>query len=276
MQSVKNIISKFYEKTKGKISQNILIEVSNELSASKHSPLYVKKFYIYINNFIKYLGRAYNNPSLQNMTMYMRYPKNRRTTKLMTTRIMAIEDISTAIQSIEDAPITGGRKPNWKENYIATLLFLAYTGQRAITTSRLTVGQMRKALTQNPPVLTVEAEQDKLKMAHYVPLHTALIPHIKNLIADKQDNEQVFSIFPLQNWLHLHPQSLKHTVGKLEVKDLRKFFEQKSDEIGFNDANKNFIMSHGVSSINWTSYKQFLPENVYKRYMECWGGIRII
>jgi len=50
------------------------------------------------------------------------------------------------------------------------------------------------------------------------------------------------------------------------------FFEQKSDEIGFTDANKNFIMSYDMSSINWTSDKQFLPENVYKRYMECWGN----
>lgn len=65
------------------------------------------------------------------------------------------------------------------------------------------------------------------------------------------------------------------TAGKLELKDLRKFFEQMSDEIGFNDANKNFIMSHGVSSINWTSYKQFLPENVFMRYMEFWEKIRI-
>lgn len=64
-------------------------------------------------------------------------------------------------------------------------------------------------------------------------------------------------------------------MGNLQLKDLRKFFEQKSDEIGFNDANKNFIMSHGVNSINWTSYKQFLLENVYKRFMEHWGSVRI-
>ncbi len=43
----------------------------------------------------------------------------------------------------------------------------------------------------------------------------------------------------------------------------------KSDEIEFTDANQNFIMSHGVCSINWpSSYKQFLPENVNMRYME--------
>lgn len=68
---------------------------------------------------------------------------------------------------------------------------------------------------------------------------------------------------------------MKHTRGKLELKDLRKFFEQKSDEVGFNDENKNFIVSHGVSSINWQSYKQFLPENVYNRYMVCWGEVTI-
>jgi len=68
---------------------------------------------------------------------------------------------------------------------------------------------------------------------------------------------------------------LIHTNSVFQLKDLRKFFEQKSDEIGFVDANKNFIMSHGVSSNNWTSYKQFLPENVYTRYMECWNIVNI-
>ena len=68
---------------------------------------------------------------------------------------------------------------------------------------------------------------------------------------------------------------LNRTDGKFELRDLRKFFEQKSDEIGFTDANKNFVMSHGVSSVNWQSYKQFLPETVYKNYIEKWGKVRI-
>jgi hypothetical protein len=58
------------------------------------------------------------------------------------------------------------------------------------------------------------------------------------------------------------------------LKDLRKGFEQISDEIGFTDANKNFIMSHGVSSVNWQSYKQFLPDSVYKAYMKYWGDVK--
>ena len=103
-----------------------------------------------------------------------------------------------------------------------------------------------------------------------------LLPNIKKVIIGKGDNDTVFDYLGLQRWLKRHTIAMSHTKSKLELKDLRKFFEQKSDEIGFNDANKNFIMSHGVSSINWTSYKQFLPENVNKRYIECWCNVMIL
>jgi hypothetical protein len=122
----------------------------------------------------------------------------------------------------------------------------------------------------------VEAKQDKIRMAHFVPLHSSLIESIKTLIEGKQDKDPMFEIVPLQTWLKNHHILMEKTEGHLMLKDIRKFFEQKSDEIGFNDSNKNFIMSHGVSSINWQSYKQFLPENVYKRYIECWGSVEIV
>jgi len=35
-------------------------------------------------------------------------------------------------------------------------------------------------------------------------------------------------------------------------------------------------MNYGLSSINWTSYKQFLPENVYDRYIEYWGEVSFL
>jgi hypothetical protein len=56
---------------------------------------------------------------------------------------------------------------------------------------------------------------------------------------------------------------MKNTAGKLSAMDLRKYFEQKSDEIRFVDAHKNLIMTHGCSTVNWRYYKGFLPENVY-------------
>ncbi|WP_292346439.1 MULTISPECIES: hypothetical protein [unclassified Methanoregula] len=145
-----------------------------------------------------------------------------------------------------------------------------------MTTERFTVGQFKQALSQNPLVLKVLASQDKIRMEHLVPLHPELVPYLKRVIEKKKDEERVFNLNSLQMWFKRNPQSMIHTKGKLNAMDLRKFFEQKSDELGFADANKNFIMSHGVSSINWTSYKQFLPENVYKRYMDCWGSVEIL
>jgi integrase len=192
---------------------------------------------------------------------------------LLTSRIIIQEDIQKTLNDISnDATLSDDKKLN----YQSLILFLSYSGQRTVTASRLTAKQFSEALNQNPPVLTVEAGQDKIRLQHYVPLHPLLLPYIKKVIIGKGDNDTVFDYLGLQRWLKHHTIAMSHTKGKLELKDLRKFFEQKSDEIGFTDANKNFIMSHGVSSINWTSYKQFLPENVYKRYMECWSGIIFI
>lgn len=43
------------------------------------------------------------------------------------------------------------------------------------TTSRLTVGQFRKALQNDNPVLQVTAQHDKIRMEHYVLLHPVVI-----------------------------------------------------------------------------------------------------
>jgi integrase len=195
----------------------------------------------------------------------------RKEIKLLTSRILTSDDVKNALISLESSNLPREKKQNFK----TTLLFLAYTGQRVITVSRLTVKQVKDALTKTPNVLTVEANQDKIRLQHYVPLHPVLIPLLKDLTEGKQDGDLVFCYNEFMRWLFQNPVQLTNIDGKLQLKDLRKFFEQKSDEIGFNDANKNFIMSHGVSSINWTSYKQFLPENVYKRYIDCWGSVDI-
>lgn len=122
----------------------------------------------------------------------------------------------------------------------------------------------------------MKASQDKIRLEHYVPLHPVIIPFLQKIIEKRKDTETFFQHEYFSRWLKKNSISLSKTDDKILIKDMRKFFEQKSDEIGFIDANKNFIMSHGVSSINWQSYKQFLPENVYKRYMECWKGVSIL
>jgi hypothetical protein len=47
--------------------------------------------------------------------------------------------------------------------------------------------------------------------------------------------------------------------------DLRKFAEQYGDIIQWDQSNRAYIMTHGVSGIDWKHYKHPLPENLDKR-----------
>jgi hypothetical protein len=270
---IKKVGSEIWSTLNGVINTTTLGNLSDFFIAKCKSTSALEKCFNYTRAFFDYLYKLTMNPKILSYHSIFERPKNRQTIKLLTSRIIIQEDIEKALNAIANDPEqTDARKLNF---HTATL-FLAYTGQRAITVSRLTVSQFKTALAREQPVLTIEAEQDKIRMQQYVPLHPVLIPLIKKVIDGKTDKDLVFDYLGLQRWFKHHPVSMKHTAGNLQQRDFRKFFEQKSDEIGFNDANKNFIMSHGVSSINWTSYKQFLPENVYARYLVCWGSVKIV
>ena len=200
-------------------------------------------------------------------------PKNKQPIKLLTSRIIIQDDIQKTLDAIsKDVTISEEKKLN----YQSMILFLSYSGQRTVTASRLTAKQFNDALNQNLPVLTVEAEQDKIRLQHYVPIHPVLLPYIQKILIGKSENDAVFDYLGLQRWLKHHTIAMSHTKGKIELKDLRKYFEQQSDAIGFYDADKNFIMSHGVSSVSWKSYKQFLPENVYNTYIRYWITVKLV
>ena len=38
-------------------------------------------------------------------------------------------------------------------------------------------------------------------------------------------------------------------------------------------SNKNYLMTHGVSGVDWQSYKHPLPEQVYDVYMQYWRDV---
>jgi len=57
------------------------------------------------------------------------------------------------------------------------------------------------------------------------------------------------------------------------LSDLRKFTEQYGDIIQWDQSNRAYIMTHGVSGIDWKHYKHPLPENVYDIYMHYWGDV---
>jgi hypothetical protein len=271
-RQIRRVSELIWEQCGGTFSQQTLTALGDYYLTKYPSESQREKCYNYTRAFMKHLFKMTMDNTLLMFLAIFEKPKYRRERKLLTSRIIVQEDIAitlTSIQADKWLPVMD------KLNYQGMILFLAYSGQRPLTGAKTTAGQFREALAKDPHVLTIEAAQDKIRLEHYVPLHPNLISYVRLLIQKRQDEERVFDYLGLQRWLRYHPVALTHTKGKLELKDLRKFFEQKSDEIGFTDANKNFIMSHGVSSINWSSYKQFLPENVYKRYMECWGSLEI-
>jgi hypothetical protein len=267
---VKKVGLEIWTQLNGVINTKTLENLSEYYISKCKSSSALEKCFNYTRAFLTHLYKLRMDAKILSYHAIFERPKNKQPIKLLTSRIIVQEDIQKTLNDICDDTTLSDDK---KLNYQSLILFLSYSGQRTVTASRLTAKQFNDALNQNPPVLTVEAAQDKIRLQHYVPIHLVLLPYIKKVIIEKSDNDTVFDYLGLQRWLKHHPISMRHTKGKIELKDLRKFFEQKSDEIGFTDANKNFIMSHGVSSINWTSYKQFLPENVYKRYMECWKDV---
>ena len=50
--------------------------------------------------------------------------------------------------------------------------------------------------------------------------------------------------------------------------ELRKFCEQISDIRQWDPSNKNYILTHGVSGVDWRFYKSPLPANVFDTYMQ--------
>jgi hypothetical protein len=38
-------------------------------------------------------------------------------------------------------------------------------------------------------------------------------------------------------------------------------------------SNRAYILTHGVSGVDWKHYKHLLPEHVYNVYMSYWGNI---
>ena len=57
--------------------------------------------------------------------------------------------------------------------------------------------------------------------------------------------------------------------------DLRRFCEQMSDILQWDQSNKNYILTHGVSGVDWRFYMHPLPEDVYDVYMTYWQNTQL-
>jgi hypothetical protein len=51
--------------------------------------------------------------------------------------------------------------------------------------------------------------------------------------------------------------------------------EQMGDILQWDQSNKNYIMTHGVSGVDWRFYKHPLPEHVYDVYIRYWKNVEL-
>lgn len=98
-------------------------------------------------------------------------------------------------------------------------------------------------------------------MQHYVPLHPQVIHAIQPLLVGRSNDEPLFEYTSLLQWVKRAKIPLTRISSHFTLGDLRKFTEQYGDIIGFEQSNRAYIMSHGVSGIDWKHYKHPLPEH---------------
>ncbi|MGZ4909022.1 MAG: hypothetical protein ACXV6K_10645 [Halobacteriota archaeon] len=108
----------------------------------------------------------------------------------------------------------------------------------------------------------VTPEQDKVRMEHYVPLHHVVFDAIAAMLDGREDDTPAFLLSRCRAWPKDQQVMLIRCGEVFQLSDLRKFCEQHRDVIGWDHSNRAYILTHGVSGVDWTHYKHPLPEHV--------------
>jgi hypothetical protein len=137
----------------------------------------------------------------------------------------------------------------------------------------LTVGQFRETMQSEKPVLLVDLSQDKIRMEHYVPLHPQVVTAVQAILEGRKDDEPVFGYHSFQMWIKRQEIPMSRFNGHFVLGDLRKFAEQHGDIIQWEHSNRAYILTHGVSGVEWRHYKHPLPDSVYDVYMTYWADV---
>ena len=260
-----------WESTKGEISYKTVTELrtfalEKYQSADSHS-----KVLSFAKSFLKFLATTRAEPSYLTFAPYLELPKTVKERKSVTSRIVTKEDINNVLKHIAKAEREGKISPERSTQYSAFVLFGAYTGQRSeATTAKLTVGQFREALAADKPVLLVDSSRDKIRMSHYVPLHPRALEALKPLLVGRNDDELMFTHSSFLQWMKRQTIPMSQFKGHFVLGDLRKFCEQHGDILCWNESNRAYILTHGVSGIQWSHYKRPLAEHVYDVYIKYW------
>ncbi|MGZ4852369.1 MAG: hypothetical protein ACXV3D_04170 [Halobacteriota archaeon] len=262
--------------TLGTISRQTVEHLRTETLGYYDSSWSHGKTLAFAKSFLKYLAKTRLDTRYIAFEVFLEMPKAVKIRKAITPRVVTTTDIENVLAHIHRAEAAGAISRARALQYSAFVILGAYTGQRSMSTiARLTVGQLRKAVDDDKPVLHVTAQQDKIRMEHYVPLHPAVIGALKPLFDGKKDGEPLFEYNSFQMWVERAKIPMSRFEGHFVLGDLRKFAEQHGDVIGWEPSNRAYVLTHGVSGVDWTHYKHPLPGQVYDAYMRYWRGVML-
>jgi hypothetical protein len=267
--------SAFWLSTFGTVSARTLTDLRIKTLTKYESEDSRSKVLTFAAAFLKHLTKIRIDERYRSFELFLERPRRIKVRKNVTDRIVTKEDIERVLDHILSAECRGIISKARAEQYTAFTVFGAFTGQRSMATMmKLTVGQLREVLSAATPVLRVEPSQDKIRMEHYVPLHPQVVEAVQPLLDGRQDDELMFQHGSFWMWVKRQKIPMSRFEGHFVLGDLRKFCEQCGDAIGWEQSNRAYIMTHGVSGIDWKHYKHPLPDSVYDFYMKYWGNVR--
>jgi integrase len=270
---IKRASTAFWRASRGTVTKQSMDYLRSYVLQKYQSSWSKSKILAFAKAFLAYLTKTRLNTQYQAFNIFLGLPRVVKERKTVTNRVVTKEDIENILSHIRRAEYSGIISTSRAEQYTAFTVFGALTGQRSMATMmKLTVGQFREALRAAKPVLQVEPSQDKIRMEHYVPLHPQVIQAIEPLLDGRQDDELTFQHGSFWMWVKRQQIPMSQFKGHFVLGDLRKFCEQHGDTIGWDQSNRAYVMTHGVSGIDWKHYKHPLPENVYEVYMKYWKG----
>jgi len=264
----------FWFYTYGTVSAETLTDLRKKTLAKYNSEDSKSKVLAFALAFLKHLARIHLDTRYRSFALFLERPRRIKVQKNVTRRIVTNEDIERVLDHIRSAECRGMISRARAEQYTAFTVFGALTGQRSMATMmRLTVGQLRQAMRASKPVLRVEPSQDKIRMEHYVPLHPQVIEVIQPLLSGRHDDELMFRHGSFWMWVKRQKIPMSRFKGHFVLGDLRKFAEQHGDVIGWDSSNRAYVLTHGVSGVSWSHYRNPLPENAYDIYMKYWKDV---
>ena len=263
--------------TNGTINKNNLDTLRTNILQKYQSEDARSKMLSFAVAFLKYLTKMRLDNRYHALSIFLEKPKTLRHRKRVTNRIITKQDIENILTYIKTAESEGRLSTYRARQYVAFTLFGAYTGQRSnATMSKLSVGQFREALQLEKSVVHVKASQDKIKMEHYMPLHPHVVEALQPLLDGRNDDALMFEYNSFWMWVKRQKIPLSRISSHFTLGDLRKFAEQYGDIIQWEQSNRAYILTHGVSGVEWSHYKHPLPEHVYDVYMQYWKDVKLI